>query len=139
MCKKLTSMYVKNEYTIFQPINVSTFTGRKREWRYFRPSPSPSPLRRALNRRIGTSYWGWPLSSITGQRATTAQPCCCEKKGEGIGVETAWRHTPYSRPPPPPTNNCPPACLRYWRTPTLAVYKNRWSVLHVRLCPPRVI
>lgn len=137
MCKKLTSMYVKNEYTIFQPINVSTFTGRKREWRYFRPSPSPSRVKSAYrNFLLGVAS----LSSITGQRLLLHNPVVAKKKGRG----EAWRRRDVIRhiqgpPPPPPTNNCPPACLRYWRTPTLAVYKNRWSVLHVRLCPPRVI
>lgn len=135
MCKKLTSMYVKNEYTIFQPINVSTFTGRKREWRYFRPSPSPS--------RVKSAYRNFLLGVASlFDNGTTGYYCTTlllrkkrggERRGDGVTSYAIFKA------PPPPTNNCPPACLRYWRTPTLAVYKNRWSVLHVRLCPPRVI
>lgn len=105
-------MYVKNEYTIFQPINVSTFTGRKREWRYFRPSPSPSlpPVRVKSAYRyflLGVAS----LSSITGQRLLLHNPGVAKKKGRG----EAWRRRDVIRhiqgpPLPPPIIVRPRVC-----------------------------
>lgn len=109
MCKKLTSMYVKNEYTIFQPINVSTFTGRKREWRYFRPSPSPS--------RVKSAYRNFLLGVASlFDNGTTGYYCTTlllrkkrggERRGDGVTSYAIFKAPP---PLPPPIIVRPRVC-----------------------------